>query len=393
MVSLIYTYNSFVQNNLFRETYLDMRPFIERVLNDCKRGFYRKSELSLDMVIKSLWFGIQERLKGAYLSIEDSEPSYPPYRGGLQRVIKALEVPILFSLGLAGEPWSGFVTIGEESEFRHIYSLLNLPMERALHPPLWWGLSHEMSHVITFFKNIIKGYKEENDSELRKKLKEFLVKDLDEFYRTNRRLLNEIATDLIDFTCFFLNDWHVYKHQVLNHYLEYFKRQDVADLDRGGIYLLRLLCTYAYFLCFIKRQLSERDLNNKTTIRKLVNQILGPNKSKFFKEHTDDERAITETIDTFLRIYKFLSVVHVRMFKSSWFRKMSKRKKIESNTKKVLLSLKKGEIWFMQITDPWLVLYAQLRRDENMLFKEEIATILTLWHQYATFWAKKIKVY
>jgi hypothetical protein len=375
VVHLVYSFNSFAQNPLFSETYSDMRGFMQKLVRMCKDEELRAHEWPMDRLTHLAWFGIQERLKGAYLAVEDSEPAYPPYRGGLQRAIVALESMIRSNLLLSGEEWNGFVTVGHEGEFRHLNEVINLPMDEALRPERWWPVSHEMCHVLVLSKDIVGG----NYAVLQQRLPYFLPASQAESHRF-KRSLREIETDILDFCCFFGSDWTSYRAKVLGFYQHYFNRQSIDNVDRQ-IHLVRLLCVLIYSKRYVTGEL--QGAVSDETARRLASELLQGYEQTYFKDVHEQPAAyvnlVNEGLEIFLRVQNFVAQVHDEMALQPWFIRYCERR-ASPEIENQLDRLAEGEPVVLRGSDHWpLLLKRALRSADEASFRERIATILSVW--------------
>lgn len=397
LVGLIYAYNSFVQNRLLQHTFLDLRPYLKLMLRKYANGDFDGPgmELAFDNLIQLLWFGMLERLKGAYLSIEDSEPSYPAFRGGMQRVIGALEAVVLSSMELAKEHWRGAIVVGSRGEFKHMDLMLNLPMEAADNPQNWWGLSHEVSHILVQFKDIIRGTSAENDPVLRLALGPHLDPRLPSEEREAKlRALIEVATDIVDFCCFFGGNWKLYRERIMDHYKHYFVRQRIPTELRLS-YLRRIVSVFAYHSVYHLKNKPKTALESPREVKSMIDQVLGGERQAFFGENGDTpalKAAERDMVGVFIETAGFFRFLHARLTRAEWFKQLSRLRGKPASKKDltVLDALKKGEVVWEEIGDPWLlVCRAGANGGGSPQFKHRIALILTLWHRYASHWAAR----
>jgi hypothetical protein len=164
VISTIYCFNHFIQNPLLQESFLDLylpaRKLISEVYTGGKHGNLMLTKQMVSQLLSEFQWAMRERAMGAYLFTEGDEHSFSPIKGGLQKIILALEsIPfsLLTKLGSSREiPWQGFVSIGLKYEPVHFMENIHIPFEHILYPEkFWWCLIHETGHILTLVSNIL----------------------------------------------------------------------------------------------------------------------------------------------------------------------------------------------------------------------------------------------
>jgi hypothetical protein len=204
-------------------------------------------------------------------------------------------------------------------------------------------------------------------------------------------LINEISTEIVDFCCFYGHDWPSYQNLVVRYLIDYFETQRYTDFKRVP-YLMRLLCTRVYHLCFVERKLDFRDLERTDVLLPLVRDLLDGRRPRFFIAQ-DVDTEVSRCVDEFSKIRGVLPVFYRRLRGRDWFRTLTQRDRLFPIPASDLESLERGEvIGDHLIRDPWLLLYHQSRKSASgqVQFNERIAAILSLWHQYVTIWLPRL---
>jgi hypothetical protein len=154
--NLYFALSNLLQDPLIGDCFEDLRPMAELRLPEALACFDRNDGDRRDMLyelVELLAYATDERAHGAYLSLEHLESSLSPTKGGIQRILAAVEYIPRKLLARVNKPWYGFVVAGYHNEFfSSHYEILNLPFEYLFKPEQWCGLFHEIGHAAFFDK-------------------------------------------------------------------------------------------------------------------------------------------------------------------------------------------------------------------------------------------------
>lgn len=165
VISTIYCFNHFIQNPLLQDSFLDLylpaRKLINEVYSGGKHGNLKlNTKRIVSQLLAEFQWAMRERAMGAYLFTEGDEHSFSPIKGGLQKILLALEsIPFSLITRLVSNreiPWQGFVSIGLKHEPVHFMENIHIPFEHVLYPEkYWWCLIHETGHILTLVRNVL----------------------------------------------------------------------------------------------------------------------------------------------------------------------------------------------------------------------------------------------
>jgi len=164
VISTIYCFNHFIQNPLLQDSFLDLyvpaRKLISEVYTGGKHGNLKLNKKIVSQLLSEFQWAMRERAMGAYLFTEGDEHSFSPIKGGLQKILLALEsIPFSLLTKLVSNreiPWQGFVSIGLKHEPVHFMENVHIPFEHVLYPEkFWWCLIHETGHILTLVRNVL----------------------------------------------------------------------------------------------------------------------------------------------------------------------------------------------------------------------------------------------
>jgi hypothetical protein len=155
--NLYFALSNLLQDPLIGDCFEDLRLFAETRLPLALNIFDSKDEDQRDLLyelVELLAYATEERAHGAFLSLEHLESSLSPTKGGIQRILAAVESIPRTLLARVGKRWNGFVVAGYHNEyFSSHYEILNLPFEYLFKPEQWCGLFHEVGHAAFFDKD------------------------------------------------------------------------------------------------------------------------------------------------------------------------------------------------------------------------------------------------
>lgn len=154
--NLYFALSNLLQDPLIGDCFEDLRLMAEQRLPVALRAFAPKDEDQRDLLyelVELLAYATEERAHGAFLSLEHLESSLSPTKGGIQRILTAVETIPRRLLARVNKQWYGFVVAGYHNEFfSSHYEVLNLPFEYLFKPEQWCGLFHEIGHTAFFDK-------------------------------------------------------------------------------------------------------------------------------------------------------------------------------------------------------------------------------------------------
>lgn len=238
VLGTIYTTNSLVCQELIRDCFVDLMPFVgDLVARIWNRKIAEYSPQALEKLLERFAFAADQRAMGALSDLETSEGRFSPFRGGVQRVLLAMDlIPIFVVKEVCKQPnWVGFTTIGFDRRFWHFGQTLNLPTSVTFSPEKWWGLSHESGHALV---------------ETRKRW--FPLKALQAARSAEGRLLDhfeidllkEIFIDLFDYRYCFRRELDTYLRTIWEYLLQLIGEDDDHVANRLDAYVLRVFITY-----------------------------------------------------------------------------------------------------------------------------------------------------
>jgi len=164
VISTIYCFNHFIQNPLLQDSFLDLylpaRKLISEVFTGGKHGNLKLNKKMVSQLLSEFQWAMRERAMGAYLFTEGDEHSFSPIKGGLQKILLALEsIPFSLLTKLVSNreiPWQGFISIGLKHEPVHFMENIHIPFEHVLYPEkYWWCVIHETGHILTLVRNVL----------------------------------------------------------------------------------------------------------------------------------------------------------------------------------------------------------------------------------------------
>jgi hypothetical protein len=234
ILSTIYTYNQYLQNELLHDSVEDMIDYVKematiafsRYLRNRQEGNKIDTALlkyleNMPDIIKT---GCNQRLGGYFL--QEGAEDFSSFKGGKQYLLKALKAFCSDILEGVGIRWPGFVIIGRYNHYCHFYKVISMPVNAALSVDKYFGLFHEMCHVYRFSSSgILDGLENLVDSE--------------------SAIQGEAFCDLFAYKCGFLCDYDMYK-DVLATYLSELLYALGKGEDKIEEYVLRMLVVFYY---------------------------------------------------------------------------------------------------------------------------------------------------
>lgn len=234
VLATVYTFNQYLQNELVFDCVTDMTEYVlymVRLLDELQDPINgQDAQEFIEAMPQNIKYGCNQRLAGFFL--QEGDEDFSPFKGGKQRLLKALKCLCLDMFQGIDIDWHGYVVIGRQYMYNHSEEVLSIPSNRAFEVSQYFGLFHEIGHVVNLKKADF--WKEEYDSEQEKEL-----------LSSYRDTTKEIFCDLFDFQCGFLGDYQLYNGEIPRYLVEFLKNQRRTKIKTEE-YLLRLLCVTVY---------------------------------------------------------------------------------------------------------------------------------------------------
>ncbi|MBF0466585.1 MAG: hypothetical protein HQK94_16040 [Nitrospirae bacterium] len=369
IVSTVYTFNQYLRNELLFDSVEDMADYVVKLkreaFNSLDVGDNNK-EISLkylENMPELIRIGCYQRLAGLFL--QEGSEDFSSYKGGKQRLLKALKmfckdiIDNVFSVcGIDGK-WEGFVKIGRQNNYAHFYDTLSIPIDTAFCVEKYFGLFHEIGHLILLHQG------DEN--------KFIDLSDIDKRYTS---FLEEVFCDLFDFQCGFLGKHELYFKTIMPYLGGVVKKQCLEqDIKR---YSVRLLSVMAYSLI-----IKGRGCDIDTEAVKLLSdffEVIGNYENDSLKQ--DILFKFSETLKSLLNNFfegKF-SVFFEKKLEVGFYRK---RGAIYNSIeyKAQFSDILAGKT-VTNLQHPHLVVLSMLENKDNLSFKAETAAIRSFINCY-----------
>jgi len=209
---------------------------MQYTLHLLRTGPHDLEGLDFERRVDRLRAAAEQRSLGAYLALQGGEGRFSPFKGGVQRLLRAAEaIPAEVFSAIAGFKWPGFTLVGTDRRYWHAAGTVNLPLEAAFRPSLWWGLTHETGHVLLKLHrpwlDFDARFVEEIETKTGRQAGTHLFNDAVD-------TISEIFLDIYDYTLFFRGRLECYLRSVWQ-YLETDLRSDPERLEALSIYALR----------------------------------------------------------------------------------------------------------------------------------------------------------
>ena len=378
ILSTIYTFNQYIQNELISDSIEDMIPYLIEMVLLALQDHYQPLQTEaiqkrLVYLPENIKFGCNQRL-GGYLLQEGAE-DFSPFKGGKHRITKALKALAHDIFEIMNFQWRGFVVIGRRYEYNNLAGILSIPVDAAFFVDEYFGLFHESAHVyLNYIKNADLA---EEDVELFAKGGQ---RDLFEKVESLRR---EVFCDLFDYQCGFLGKLDLYTFKLIP-YLSRFINRHRAPYELEE-YAARFLCVLIYAK---KSQGSCVTEISHDVISRLANDALDMFGAAInnFSSLVDSRSAITENlIDIATRMLKVIRQFEER-YQELWSRSVDERlRKLEENSFKAQFSaIVDGNI-VSDIEHPQLVVLAMIdsiKNGESIPFNAHVAAIQSFLKVY-----------
>jgi hypothetical protein len=225
VISTIYTFNQYLQNELLYDSIEDMINYVKEMAKlleiiEYSEKYYNLTEKIeyLEKMPEIIKDGCNQRL-GAFLLQEGTE-DFSPFKGGKHLLLKAIKVfceEIILGVGVSD--WTGFINIGRQNYYFQQKNILGIPVNIAFEVDKYFGLFHEIGHLVRLH----------------------LPLPLEKVVDEKSRILGEGFCDLFAFQCGFLGDYHLYKESLITFLADLFKTQHEIEQ-----YFFRFLSVYIY---------------------------------------------------------------------------------------------------------------------------------------------------
>jgi hypothetical protein len=245
VLATVYTFNQYLQNELAFDCVADMIEyvlFMIRLLDQLEDSYKRQdAQEFIEAMPQNIKYGCNQRLAGFFL--QEGEEDFSPFKGGKQRLLKALKCLCMDIFRGVDFDWHGYVVVGRQYVYNHSDEVLSIPSDRAFEVSQYFGLFHEIGHVVDLNNESFWNAQYTSDQEI-----ELLSRDRD--------TTKEIFCDLFDFQCGFLGDYQLYKGAIPPYLFEVLENKR-GSKEKTEEYLLRLLCVTVYSQLIAGNDISE----------------------------------------------------------------------------------------------------------------------------------------
>lgn len=367
--NLSFGLSNLLQDPIIGDCFSDLRYAVDSRLpemlerSDPEDGFSRNT---VHQYIEVLGYGAEERVNGAFLSLENVLRTLSPTKGGIQRVLKAAGAVSRSLLSRAGLQWNGFIVSGFQSlGFSSHVEAINLPLDKLFAPQEWWGLFHEVGHIALWDGDLL----DIDGQEISDIVSHFTrsTNESLEYLRT-KDLLTEACADTFSlYFCYGL-DFPLYISNILSYIARKGLLNDSAHINR---------CFFAFE--YWKSCL----LHGHSTLPARLD--LDAEFDDFYKMVRSRGYRIKKTLidgNGLQRSYSLLSQA-AGVFHKAYKRKCPpfdlKQQLKSTETTNAVQSVMSGVVWYERLSDPTTFILA-LKKRGNLPFSARIAAILTLWH-------------
>ncbi|MBM3332117.1 hypothetical protein FJY68_09780 [candidate division WOR-3 bacterium] len=367
----IYDYNSLIQDELTRDSFADMRAFVPLLKSVANARSEDDALVLPDMLEAFLWGGGQ-RAYGAHVGIEEARRGLSSYRSGVQRLLQAIEYLPARLLRNMGMTWRGFVTVGKVEYFQHTSEILNIAYEDMADPVRWWGLFHEIGHVVNNTRPSFL-----SDESIMRTLRQLGVQPDAE---TFAELVSNVAADIFDLRYGFAQDWALYSHTVWRYLSECRRRSwNKPDIEKHALRTAFVALYRAMYLTGSKPGTNRLFSGQAGAV---VDQVIGLVRDNLSLSSSECRRLSAYILRAYQQLFPLLPYLHVEF--TGLDRALGERSPlIQANKEKaaqVVASLRSGQPWAGVIDNPELVVYSLLKLDAPLRFDVKIATVLSFWH-------------
>jgi hypothetical protein len=367
----IYDYNSLIQDELTRDSFADMQAFVPML----KRIATARSDddgLALPGMLEAFLWGGAQRAQGAHVAIEEARRGLSPYRGGIQRLLQAIEYLPARLLRNMEMTWRGFVTVGKVEFFQHTNETLNIAHEDMTDPTRWWGLFHEIGHVVNNTRpNFL------SDATLLRTLRQLGVQPDAE---TFAGLASNVAADIFDLRYGFAEDWDLYAHTIWKYLSECRRRSwNKPDVESHA---LRTAFVGLYRAMYLVGTRAGVNRLFSGQAKSIIEGVLRLVRTDLDLSPSDERRMASYILRAYQQLFPLLPYLHAQF--TSLDQSLGKRSPLSqvnrAKAAQVVKSLRRGQPWADPIENPELVIYLLLKQAGPLRFDVKIATVLSFWH-------------
>lgn len=191
----------------------------------------------LKKIIQSMEFSIYQRISGMQMSylMEAKHTGFEKF-GGIQRIILASEsIPKQIIDKTLKQNWDGFCVFGSEPDFisQSVGEVISIPFEYKYQPEKWWGLGHEIGHLLLnrIRGQVLKDFNNSIKMDFENDFKNFL-NTIERINISDKELLNEyknrefefiseniveICADYLNLKIVFFSDWKSFLNCTFNY--------------------------------------------------------------------------------------------------------------------------------------------------------------------------------
>ncbi len=344
----------------FKDLYKLMNNRLLEILNEkVKDEHYR---LMVADIIDAITFGAEERIHGAFLTLEHVEGKFSPTKGGIQRILRAINFISENIFERLNLKYTGFAIAGFHNEgYYAIDQIINIPLNLLFHPEEWWGLFHEIGHAILWHNDLISIPK---DKRILKYLKSLDGLAINETYAETLNFLQEIGSDMFGF-------YFCYEKQLLpylKNIIVYLGEREIFNPS----HTLRLFSIY----------MGYKYLNVNIRVFDSISESDVTDFYDFLKKHAikipqSGQWKDGELLRAFKRFAPFIKIFH-----DTYVKKIKSFRRIDESVNSALRSILKGQIYHHQIMNPERLII-KFKENENLMkknFSARIAAILSLWN-------------
>lgn len=379
LLSTFYLINHQSQNPTIRESFDGLKRFIKKILNTYLECLKRDDLVRLTDLVR---VAAIQRISGSDIFKKENLVKLFDYKGGIQKVLSAVEVVPATMLGPFGVNWEGFVVIGSAPDYRHDMDVVNIPSKAWLDPSLWWGVFHETGHLYALEREEFK------DEVILKYASQCCYLNADplsldkNFFSSGTesgtiiRNLIEIIADSFDLHCGFVSDKDLYIKTVWQYLFDDHSSKIYRDINT---YAMRTIAALLVddFAKNVKKE--EIDLNDY--ISKFYSNLSCASNQRV----NDTNFNIESLVSTTKSLMPFIEYVS-SVFRNDEgiFKKM--RAYYKSNKfNQIYNEIDKGLISYDKVDFPHLLILKMLSKKQEACvaptLPSKIALIKTLWYQ------------
>jgi hypothetical protein len=276
-----------------------------------------------------------------------------------------------------GIEWKGIVNVGDAASYKADILILNVPIEFLFDPREWWGLFHEIGHIVSL---VDKRFFDVDDSESKYFFHHVIgVKENDVEWIDLLDLTWEVAADIFDYQFGFNADLTIY-HKVVWEYLGNFLASKKITDEKIANYIFRSVCISIYDRLRANMN-GVQEITAENVDQDVRTLLENENVKKLGKELIANDTFLSETT---LKILKFKTLLMHFRRQFGQFDELVKAKRDYMQSAEfdsIIQTLRKGQIYWGKITYPETIIYS-MKKEGAQTFESSIALILTFWHAY-----------